>query len=279
MRTNIEILHKAVELLEEGREVVFATIIECAGSVPRREGTKMLITAEGKTYGSIGGGVIEQQVIQLAKTALAEGKIIIEEFSFAGRESRQEGMICGGRVTVLIEPQQTAETLIICGAGHIGIAVHQICQLLGFNIIVIDDRAEFANQERFPQATKIIVASFESALSNLATQVKCNYLKTYFVICTRHHQSDQTCLELALKTPATYIGMLGSRTKWEQIKKNLLAKGVRKKDIQRVHCPIGLDIGAITPEEIAVSIAAEIIQHRAKCLKQKTTRKNSNKES
>ncbi|MCD6386082.1 XdhC family protein [Candidatus Sumerlaeota bacterium] len=255
---NVEILRKAVELLEQGTSIAFATIIATKGSVPRREGTKMLITADGKSYGTIGGGRMEKEVVQLAQHSIREKKIQVKEFRFVESKPKSDEMICGGRLTIVIEPQQPAESLLICGGGHIGFALYEICRLLGFKIAIIDDRAEFATRERFPEAETVLHSAFGKAFSQITVTGN-----TYIVICTRRHQSDQTCLEQALKTDATYIGMLGSRAKWQQIKKNLRAKGFRQKDIQRVHCPIGLEIGAVTPEEIAISIAAELILHRS----------------
>lgn len=255
---NIEIFKKALELLEQGTPVAIATIIATRGSVPRREGTKMLVTADGNSFGTIGGGVMEKEVIQLAQQCIKEKKIEVKEFRFVESKARPDEMICGGRLTVLIEPQQPVETLLIFGGGHIGFALYEICRLLGFRLIIIDDREEFATKDRFPEAESVLRCAFDKAFSQVSVTEN-----TYIVICTRRHHSDQICLEQALKTNATYIGMLGSKTKWQQIKKNLKAKGFRHKDFQRVHCPIGLDIGAVTPEEIAVSIAAELIQHRS----------------
>lgn len=270
MNQNRSIFQKALELLDKGKGFAFATIIASRGSVPRREGTKMLITAEGETFGSIGGGIMEKEVVELAKKAIKERKLLIEEFRFAESKPKPDEMICGGRLTVLIEPQRAAERLIICGAGHVGYALYQICRPLGFKAIIVDDRPEFATTERFPEAEKIVVAPFSEALEQILFKDEakpCAHdFNTYFVICTRRHQSDQTCLEFALRTSATFIGMLGSRSKWEQIKKNLRAKGFQPKELERVHSPIGLEIGAVTPEEIAVSIAAELIQHRTQQL-------------
>ena len=257
MNQYIPIFKKLIALLEEGVPVACATIISASGSVPRREGTRMLIADDRSVYGTIGGGAMEHDVIALSRRSLTSRSVIIKEFRFSEGKTRKKEMLCGGRLTIMIEPMFPPDTAIICGAGHIGHALYTLCRTMDFRTIIIDDRKEYLTRQRFPEAEMLICESFPRALAQLPIRSH-----DYVIACTRRHDIDQQCLEVALKKEATYIGMLGSRPKWAQIKKNLKAKGFSTRDIARVHCPIGLPIGAVTPEEIAVSIAAELIQHR-----------------
>jgi len=164
-------------------------------------------------------------------------------------------MICGGDLEVFIEPILTTPTLFIFGGGHISLPLAKTAKLLGFKIAVIDDRAEFANTERFPEAEMVLADDFTKAFSKLKIDKT-----SYIVIVTRGHQHDELVLDMALGTPAKYIGMIGSKTKVKATYSHLLAKGVPKEKLDSVHSPIGLEIGAQTPEEIAVSILAEIVK-------------------
>ena len=164
----------------------------------------------------------------------------------------------------IIEPSQANDTLYIFGAGHVGLQLAKIAHLLDFRTIVVDDRAEFANPNRFPHAHAVHVAQkFSTAFDTLASDTLEIDKSAYIVILTRGHLHDQTVLEQALKTPAAYIGMIGSRRKRDQIYTHLLEKGVSQKSLDQVYSPIGLDIDSETPAEIAVSIIGQIIQVRA----------------
>lgn len=257
MNQYVPIFKKLITLLEAGVPVACATIISASGSVPRRESTRMLVADDGSIQGSIGGGVMEHDVITLARQSLISRTVIIKDFLFSESKTRKKELICGGRLTVMIEPMFPPDTAIICGAGHVGHALYSLCRSIDFRTIIIDDREDYATRQRFPEAEMLICDSIPRALAHLP--VRSN---NYVIVCTRRHDVDQQCLEAALKKKPAYIGMLGSRTKWAQIKKNLRSKGFSTRNIARVHCPIGLDIGAVTPEEIAVSIAAELINHR-----------------
>ncbi len=255
MTQSLEILHKAVELLEQGKSVAIATIISTKGSFPRKEGTRMLVSEDGEFWGTIGGGAVERNVLDLARSAIRDKRIIVEEFSSTKNNEQPNKMICGGRATVVIESYHPSKEILIFGAGHVGLAIYQIVHFLGFNVTVVDDRKEFATPERFPHAEKVIRKTFSASFKQTMVTKQ-----TAIIVCTRRHDMDQACLEFALKTDAAYIGLLGSRSKWAQIKRNLKDKGFKPAEIRRVYCPIGLDIGAHTPEEIAVSVAAQLIQ-------------------
>jgi xanthine dehydrogenase accessory factor len=254
----VDLYEEIVKLRTSGKRGALATIVETQGSTPRKPGAKMLISEDGNAFGTIGGGKLESRVMADARECIKTGKPTIREFKITEKSKKESGMICGGKMKVFVEPLNTPESVVIFGGGHVGYAVFEICRILGLPTIVTDDRKEFANKKRFPGADSVLCLPFKKQFERL--QIDRN---TYVVIATRRHEADELCLRNVIKTKAKYIGMLGSRTKCAAIKKRLLDSGVRPAALRRVHCPIGLDIGAITPEEIAVSIAAELIQCRA----------------
>jgi xanthine dehydrogenase accessory factor len=217
----------------------------------------MLVKADGSILGTIGGGSLEAQVIKEAIKAIGEGKPKRLHIGLTAREVTEEGMLCGGEVEVFIEPILTLPTLYIFGGGHISLPLAKIGKLLGFKIAVIDDRAEFANTDRFPEADITLADDFTKTFPKIKIDKS-----SYIVIVTRGHQHDELVLEWAMGTKAKYIGMIGSKTKVKAIFSHLQAKGITKEQLNRVHAPIGLKIEAQTPEEIAVSIIAEIIMVR-----------------
>jgi xanthine dehydrogenase accessory factor len=252
-----DIYQEIVRVKAEGGEAALVTVVSASGSTPREEGAKMLVRPDGSIFGTIGGGSLEAQIIREAVKVIRQGKPKRLHRSLAAKESEEEGMICGGDLEVFIEPILTQPTLYIFGGGHIALALTKMGKLCGFKIAVVDDRAEFANAERFPEADVILAEDFTRAFSRL----KIDKL-SYIVIVTHGHKHDEVVLEWAVGTPAKYIGMIGSKTKNETIFNHLRARGISQEQLDRVHAPIGLEIGAQTPEEIAVSILAEIINVR-----------------
>ena len=252
-----DIYQEIAEITAKGEEAALVTIVSATGSTPREVGTKMLVRADGSLIGSIGGGSVEAQVCRQAMEAMKSGKPQRLHISLTAQEGEEPGMICGGDMEVFIEPILSSPTLYIFGGGHVSQPVAKIGKLLGFKIAVIDDRAEFANPQRFPEAELILAEDFNQAFSKLKLDKS-----SYVVIVTRDHQNDELVLELALGTQTRYIGMIGSKTKNKAIFSHLLAKGISQERLDKVHAPIGLEIHAQTPEEIAVSILAEIIKVR-----------------
>ncbi len=339
------------ELLEQGESFVLATILSQTGSTPRLAGTKMAIRQDGSIIGTVGGGLVEAQVIKTASEIFQTRQPRIREFRLNAKTADTMDMICGGCLEVLlefteansdmlkmyqeiclalqkrekmltaaildmedekqirvqrclisgnqvihgnfsfsefllaslaekmrgnraptlisedrqkflIEPLFVPGTVYLFGAGHVSQQVAILTKMTDFQTIVLDDRSEFANRQRFPTAEEIRVpASFETAFSDLTIDKD-----SYVVILTRGHSHDKTVLAQALGTDAGYIGMIGSHRKCDAIYKALLNEGFTERDLKRVYSPVGLDIGAETPEEIAVSIAAELIEVRAKNL-------------
>ncbi len=351
-----DIYAKIVELLKTNRFSVLATMIRQTGAAPRHAGTKFLIMEDGSFVGTIGGGLLEAQVLEGAKKVLKTRAPLRLNFILKGKDVEKTDMICGGDAEVFLEPvspehpsyldifkkamdvnrrggagvvativnedrwqveqipkkymdlsgesigslsgikesedalmvkmnqvlkhgQPTVFTchdergnelelfvepvasepiLYVFGGGHVSLQIVPLAARVGFRVVVVDDRAEFADPNSFPEAWKVQQNPFEGVLDKFPVDES-----SYLVIVTRGHIHDKTVLTQALRTPAKYIGMIGSRRKRNMIYDALLKEGFTKDDIGRVHAPIGLDIGAETPEEIAVSILAELIKVRA----------------
>jgi len=343
-------LQAICHILEEGEDLVQATIIKHAGSTPRSVGSRMFIRRDGSIIGSIGGGLVEFEMQKIAREIFETGKARIETVDLSGKDAATtDQMICGGRLEFLLEylssdsesskgmrrlvtslqaggkgyliklldtksdtnaqmdyclvrkdtvvlgnfpgpdawlPQLTGKSgekkcaviaslegqryfveptflpgsVYLFGAGHVSRPVAELATMVDFRTIVLDDREDFANSERFPKADQIIVIpSYDDVFAGLEIG-----MDSYLVIVTRGHLHDKTVLEQSLRTNAGYIGMIGSKRKQRLVYDELLEKGFSADDLTRVHNPIGLDIAAETPEEIAVSIVAELIATRAK---------------
>jgi xanthine dehydrogenase accessory factor len=248
-----------LKIVSEGKSAAVATIIGTKGSTPREAGAKMLIREDGKTWGSVGGGCLEAEVWQEAMKVMREEKPRTIHFDLTGKEAQESGMICGGIMDLYIEPVVPSPHAFIFGGGHVSQYLARMSNLVGFQITVVDDRPQFANPERFPDVQEVIAEEFALALPRLKVNKS-----SYLVIVTRGHAYDQEVLEWAVTTDARYIGMIGSKKKIQMVYGNLEARGISPEKIKRVHAPIGLSIGAVTPEEIAVSIVAEMIQERRK---------------
>jgi xanthine dehydrogenase accessory factor len=356
----ISIWKESLRLFDDGQDFCVATIVSIEGSSPRHVGAKVLVRRDGSIAGTIGGGVFESEVINVAVEAIQKKVSTLKHFAFTGADTLSDKMICGGSVKVLIEynsslnklrreicenllrldaerisgrvvtkiPQQldvlerdalevslydetgllignltdqsiiTAElnsgtfakpaelvnfdhmeckafieyfypqgSVYIIGAGHVGVCVAHLASYVGFKVVLVDDRSEFANYVRVPEADSVIVvSSFDNCLAELNLGQH-----SYVVIVTRGHAHDRTVLEQILKTDAFYVGMIGSKRKIKMIFDALLKQGVAESQLKRVHSPIGLPIGGETPEEIAVSIVAELIQCRQDAAKRHKT--------
>ena len=252
----VDIYEEVAKLKAQGKEAAMVTLIGASGSTPRGEGAKMMVMEDGSIKGTIGGGSVEREVIQAAIEVIRKGKP--QRYKYELKKADEGvGMICGGDVEVFIEPVLQSPSLFIFGAGHIAHALSQMASITGYKITVIDDRPGFATPERFPEAEKTITAEFRTAFNEL------NINKwSFVVIVTYGHQADEAVLEEVLKTPARYIGMIGSKSKNQAVYANLRSRGVTDDQLSRVYAPIGTRINAHTPEEIAVSILGQIIQVR-----------------
>ncbi|MCB2214816.1 XdhC family aldehyde oxidoreductase maturation factor [Desulfofustis glycolicus] len=344
-----DLLKQLVKQVQGGRELVLASIISHSGSTPRSSGSLMLVFPDDSIQGSVGGGLLEAKVQEMAKELFQSGGLRLVDFILTGDEAARDGMLCGGQVRIrlehvpsepesvehfdrladiigrgrnavlvsqvegsaerlelagrwvldrqggagdthpeplvdlmqqqsfqdletgiikiekgrfLVEPFMAETEVIIVGAGHVGQATARLTAMVGFRTVVLDDRADFASKERFPEADQVeVLESFQ----NCFTRVRPGR-RSFLVIMTRGHLHDRGVLAQALSTEAGYIGMIGSARKRTAIYEALLDDGVSEAALARVHSPIGLSIKAETPAEIAVSIVAEMIQKRAELL-------------
>jgi xanthine dehydrogenase accessory factor len=247
-------IYQALAELEQNNEsAALCTVISSQGSTPRHTTSKMLVYPDGRFLGTVGGGDLEQRVMDEAWTALADGKPRLLHYNMAD-PSRGDPGVCGGQVEVFVEPILPPPLIVVVGSGHVGKAVAHLAKWLGFRVAVSDDREGFCNPEAVPDAD----AYFPVPLDKLVEQLKINR-QTYLVLTTRGVNVDVAGLPALLGSPAAYIGVIGSERRWATTVKELRAKGVPEEQIQRVHSPIGLELQAETPQEIAVSILAEII--------------------
>ncbi|MFH2102670.1 MAG: XdhC family protein [Chloroflexota bacterium] len=250
-------IYKALADLEKAHKpAALCTVVRTSGSTPRHETSKMLVHPDGKILGSVGGGELENQVIQAAIEALKDGQPRLLEYAMANPERGDVG-VCGGQVEVFVEPILPSATLVVIGGGHVGKAVAHLAKWLGFRVAVSDDRPEFCTPEANPDADLF----FPVPMAELPDHLEISS-QTYLVLTTRGVIVDVPGLPTILDTPAAYIGVIGSRKRWMTTVKELRAKGISKELLSRVHSPIGMGIGAETPEEIAVSIMAEILMLR-----------------
>ena len=253
----MDIFAEIARLKRDGRKAALATIIQVQGSIPSYESAKILIRDDGSIVGTVGGGCVEAEVWSAAQEVMREEKPRRLHFNLNSQPEYDNGLVCGGSLDIFIEPILATPALYLFGGGHVSLAVSKIAGLAGFDVIVSDDRAAFANRERFPDA----VETYAGPWSETFHRLKVNEL-SYLVVATRGHKGDLDCLRWAITTPARYIGMIGSKRKLIEISKVLETEGVPGEKLARVYSPIGLDIGALTPEEIAVSVVAELIAVR-----------------
>jgi len=250
----MDIYQEIVQLQRAGRKGALATIVNVRGSIPSFKSAKMLVRDDGTIAGTIGGGCVEGEVWQAAREVMAAEKPRSLTFDLNQDPKYDTGLVCGGTLEIFVEPVLPPPQLYIFGAGHVGYELYQAAGRAGFDVTVLDDRETYANRERFPQAKEVIAEDFDRALAGLAINDS-----SYLVIVTRGHRDDMRILRWAVGTNAKYIGMVGSRRKAITVFRELTRKGLKPELFDRVHSPIGLDIGAASPEEIAVSILAELI--------------------
>jgi len=250
----MQIFEEALRLKRLGRTSAIATIVECRGSSPQKQGAKMLVRDDGSIMGTLGGGCLEADVVQAAIMAMTDGKPMTLPFELTEREG---GLVCGGTVLIYIEPIVLEPHLVILGAGHVGKALSKVARFAGFRVTVIDDREEFANRENIPDASDLFVTEFEQAFAKMPCDEN-----TFVVIATRGHNHDLDAVKATLRTDAHYVGLLGSKRKKTLLFKALSETGFSPEDIGRVIIPVGLPIGSVSPEEIAISIMAQIVQKR-----------------
>ncbi|MCB9453606.1 MAG: XdhC family protein [Anaerolineaceae bacterium] len=241
----------------EGEPVALATVVSAQGSVPRHAGSKMLVRANGSIVGTIGGGKLESQVIEESLAALQDGKTRLNTYTLNDMAAGDAG-ICGGTVQVFIEPAGQSPTVLVIGTGHVGRALAELAKWAGYRVVISDDRPEFCTPEYLPGMDGYIACppGEIAAHTNISSQ-------TYVAAVTRGLPVDIHLIPALLATEAAYIGLIGSRRRWTLTVEQLKAEGgITDEQLARIHAPIGLELNAETPHEIAVSILAEMIMVR-----------------
>ena len=252
-----DVYEELVHLRRSGQKAALATIVEVEGSIPSFQSAKLLIREDGSMVGTIGGGCTEAEVWNAAREVIETQKPRYLRFNLGQDAAYDNGLICGGQLNVYVEPILPIPSAFIFGAGHISKSLSKIATQAGFRTIIVDNRDTYANRERFPEAAEIYAEEYEEVFPKLPVNES-----SYFIIVTRGHRDDMRVLRWAVFSPARYIGMIGSKRKTIEVVKQLQREGIALDRLERVHAPMGFDIGAVTPEEIAVAVVAEMINRR-----------------
>ncbi|HUB83132.1 MAG TPA: XdhC/CoxI family protein [Bryobacteraceae bacterium] len=253
----MDVYEELVRLRGLGQRCALATIVEVRGSIPSYESAKMLVREDGSIVGTIGGGCVEAEVWNAAREVIEKEQPRRLTFNLGQDAAYDNGLICGGQLDVFVEPVLPIPRAFIFGGGHISRSLSKVVSLAGFASVVVDNRESFANQDRFPEAEAVHAAEYEEIFPRLGIQET-----SYIIIVTRGHRDDMRVLKLALGTPARYLAMIGSKRKVLNVVRELEKEGIVREAFEKIHAPMGLDIGAISPEEIAISVAAEMIAVR-----------------
>ena len=251
---NEEVFHAVGEALQRGESAALVTIIRTQGSTPQRVGAKMVVFADGRIVGTIGGGCYENDAFWKARQTLRTRKPEVVRYELSDDIAEESGLICGGQMEVYIEPVEAAPQLYLVGAGHVAYHLARAAATVGFHVHVLDDREKFASAERFPDAVEVAVDSIPAWLEKTTFPPNA-----YVVILTRGHRYDLDALRALVPRELRYLGLIGSRAKVARLYEALRGEGLSAEQMQVVHAPVGLAIGAVTPQEIAVSILAELI--------------------
>ena len=252
----MDLFEEIVKMRRAGQRGALATIVHTNGSIPSYESSRMLVREDGSLVGTIGGGCVEAEVWAAAKEVMhneAPRKMV---FNLNNEASYDNGLICGGTVEIFVEPILPQPILYLFGGGHVSMAVAKAASAAGFAVGVVDDREAFANPQRFPAAQEVFT-SYDDAFEKIHPNAS-----TYLVIVTRGHKEDMRVLAWAARTDARYVGMIGSKRKVLSVYKALEQEGYKPEEFERIYAPMGLEIGALSPEEIAISIVAELIAVR-----------------
>jgi xanthine dehydrogenase accessory factor len=253
----MDIFEEIVRLGRLGQKCALATIVQVRGSIPSFESAKLLVREDGSMIGTIGGGCVEAEVWNAAREVIATEKPRHMHFSLGQDAAYDNGLICGGQLDIFVEAVVPQPAAYIFGAGHISKSLSKVADLAGFRTIVVDDRETFANRDRFPEADEIHADDYENVFPKLPVNET-----SYIVIVTRGHRDDMRVLQWAIGTNARYIAMIGSKRKVINVVRELEKEGIPAGAFERMFAPMGFDIGAVSPEEIAVAVVAEMIAVR-----------------
>ena len=253
----MDVYEELLRLRNLGQKCALATIVDVRGSIPSYESAKLLVREDGSMTGTIGGGCVEAEVWNAAREVIETEKPKHLTFNLGQDAAYDNGLICGGQLDVFVEPVLPIPHAFIFGAGHISKSLSKVAALAGFATVIVDNREAFANRERFPEAAEVHAEEYEEVFPKLIINES-----SYVIIVTRGHRDDMRVLKLAMATQARYISMIGSKRKVINVIRELEREGMPLEAFERIHAPMGLDIGAISPEEIAISVAAEMIAVR-----------------
>ncbi len=253
----MDVYDELIRLRKLGQKSAIATIVQVHGSIPSHESAKLLVREDGSMIGTIGGGCVEAEVWNAAREVIETEKPRHLSFQLGDDAAYDNGLICGGQLDVFVEPVVPQPRAFIFGAGHISKSLSKVLTMAGFETTVVDDREAFANRERFPEAAEVLSGNYEELCGALPVTET-----SYIVIVTRGHRDDMRILRWASSTDAKYVAMIGSKRKVISVAKELEKEGIPAARLERIFAPMGLEIGAISPEEIAISVAAEMIAVR-----------------
>jgi xanthine dehydrogenase accessory factor len=253
----MDLYDEIVRLRRLGQKCAVATIVQVNGSIPSFESAKILVREDGSFMGTVGGGCVEAEVWNAAREVIETEKPRHLSFSLGQDAAYDEGLICGGQLNIFVEPVIPQPRAFIFGGGHVSKGISKIATLAGFSTSIIDNREAFANAERFPEAEATYAEEYEDVFPKLAVNSS-----SYIIIVTRGHRDDMRVLRWAVNTPAKYIAMIGSKRKTISVVHELEKEGIPREAFEKVFAPMGLEIGAEMPEEIAISVVAEMIAVR-----------------
>ncbi|PYT28956.1 MAG: xanthine dehydrogenase [Acidobacteria bacterium] len=253
----MDVYDEILRLRRLGQKSAIATIVQVRGSIPSYESAKLLVREDGSMLGTVGGGCVEAEVWNAAREVIETEKPKHLTFNLGQDAAYDNGLICGGQLDIFVEPVIPPPRAFIFGAGHISKSLSKVASLAGFATNIIDNRDTFANRGRFPEADEIFAEEYEDVFPKLVI-----HETSYIIIVTRGHRDDMRVLRWAVGTQARYIAMIGSKRKVIGVVKELEKEGVARSLLERIFAPMGLEIGAISPEEIAISVVAEMIAAR-----------------
>jgi len=251
------LLSEAARCIEADVPAAMVTVVGAQGSTPQRPGARMIVFSDGTVSGTIGGGCVEAEMTRRARQSLESGRPILTTYDLTPEQAGDEGLVCGGRMEVFIEPLEATPELAILGAGHVARPLCALAANAGFRVSVLDDRHKYATATRFPEADRVLVSGFETAAELLGLTPR-----SYVLVVTRGHRGDAAALASCLPVEPRFLGLLGSKAKMVHVFAELLKRGFTSEDLARVETPVGVEIGAETPEEIAISIVARLVAVR-----------------
>ncbi|HEY7409179.1 MAG TPA: XdhC/CoxI family protein [Vicinamibacteria bacterium] len=252
-----EVLEAVLRAEERGEPAALVTVVATEGSTPQKAGARMVVYPDGTIVGTIGGGCVEAEMTWRARQAIETRRPQLASYDLTPDQAGEDGLVCGGRMQVFIEPIEGTPTLCLFGAGHVAQPLARMAKAVGFRVEVADDRLKFANRDRFPDADLVVLDDFASAAARMTLG-----RNSYAVVVTRGHRGDEDALEAVLGKGLRFVGLLGSRPKLVHVVSALEERGLPAEQLASIHCPLGVEIGAATPEEIAVSVLAQMIAVR-----------------